>query len=78
MKHLAVSQTLLTILMVILILTVHALREDDREITARLDMIEAKQNQLELQASGGWEPVDLTYLPRIRRNPELKQKNKKD
>ena len=65
---------LLAILIVSLILTVHLLRENDREITARLAVVEARQSQIILMAQHNWEPMDLTYLPRITRNPELIQK----
>jgi hypothetical protein len=74
MKHLAISQIILCILMLIIIFTTNELRKRDQEIIVLVKMLETRQAQLTLQVCGGWEPVDLTYLPRIARNPELKEK----
>jgi hypothetical protein len=44
------------------------------KMTKQLAMLEATQNQIIIMMSGGYEPVDLTYLEKIKRNPELKEK----
>jgi hypothetical protein len=44
------------------------------KMTKQLAMLKATQNQIIIMMTGGCEPVDLTYLKKIKRNPELKEK----
>jgi hypothetical protein len=43
-------------------------------MTKQLAILETTQNQIILMMAGGCEPVDLTYLEKIKRNFELKEK----
>jgi hypothetical protein len=43
-------------------------------MTKQLAMLKATQNQIIIMMTGGCEPVDLTYLEKIKKNPELKEK----
>jgi hypothetical protein len=44
------------------------------KMTKQLAILETTQNQIILMMAGGCEPVDLTYLEKIKRNFELKEK----
>jgi hypothetical protein len=45
-------------------------------MTKQLAILKATQNQIIIMMTGGCEPVDLTYLKKIKKNAELKEKKK--
>jgi hypothetical protein len=44
-----------------------------KEIRSEFNLSNTKQNQIILMMAGGCEPVDLTYIKKIRKNKELKE-----
>jgi hypothetical protein len=66
--------TLLYLILGLSISTNVVLHIYNQRLITKINVVETKQDQITLMISGEYEPIDLTYLPRITKKEGLKEK----